>query len=46
MVKRTRTGWDGDNGVGDLVSKVSLGGLLHLCQNHSANFFGALKIIP
>ena len=33
-------GWDGDNGVGDLLAEVSLGGLLHLGQDHGGDFFG------
>ena len=33
-------GGDGDDGVGDLLAKVSLGGLLHLGQDHSGDFFG------
>jgi len=37
------TGWDGDNGMGDFVSKVSLSGFLHLGQNHGADFFRGLK---
>ena len=30
---------DGDNSMGDLLPKVSLGGLLHLRQDHGGNFF-------
>jgi hypothetical protein len=29
--------WNGDDGVGDLVSKVSLGDFLHLAQNHGGD---------
>ena len=36
------TGWDSDNGVSNLVSKVSLGGLLHLAQDHGGNLLGSL----
>jgi hypothetical protein len=39
------TSWDGDDGVGDLVAKVSLGGFLHLGQNHSGDFLRSLKDI-
>ena len=30
---------DGDDGVGDLVSEVSLGSLLHLSEDHGRDFF-------
>jgi len=33
-------GWDGDNGVGDLLAEVSFSGLLHLGQDHGGDFFG------
>ena len=38
-----RTGRDGDDGVGDLVSEVGLGGLLHLSKNHGGNLLGGLE---
>jgi hypothetical protein len=37
------TGRDSDNGMGDLVAKVSLGSLLHLSENHGADFLGSLE---
>jgi len=33
-------GGDGDDSVGDLLAEVSLGGLLHLGQDHGGDFFG------
>ena len=36
------TGRDSDNSVGNLVSKVSLGGVLHLSENHGGNFLRGL----
>jgi hypothetical protein len=33
-------GRDGNDGVGDLLTKVSLGGLLHLGENHGRDFLG------
>lgn len=32
------TGWDSDDGVSDLFTKVGLSGLLHLSQDHGTNF--------
>ncbi|KAF5326355.1 hypothetical protein D9611_000923 [Ephemerocybe angulata] len=36
-------GGDGDDGVGDLVAKVGLSGLLHLAKDHGGNLFGSLE---
>jgi hypothetical protein len=36
------TSRNGNNGVGDLVSEVSFGSLLHLGQDHSGDFLGGL----
>ena len=33
-------GGDGDDSVGDLFTQVCLGDLLHLLENHGADFFG------
>ena len=37
------TGRDRDNCVSDLLSKVCLSSLLHLAENHSANFLRSLQ---
>jgi NAD-specific glutamate dehydrogenase len=37
------TGWNGDNGVRDLLSKVCFGRLLHLAKDHCRNFLWGLK---
>ena len=36
---------DGDDSVSDLLSEVSLGGLLHLDQNHGGDFFGGEDLL-
>ena len=36
-------GGDGDDGVGDFVSEVSLFGLLHLSENHGGDLLGSLS---
>ena len=42
MMQIQRTGWDRDDRVCDLLSKVGLGGLLHLDQDHGRNFLWRL----
>lgn len=35
-----KVGWDSDDGVGDVLSEVSLGGVSHLGENHGGDLFG------
>jgi len=36
-----KVGRDGNHGMGDLLAKVSLSGLLHFGQDHGGDFFGS-----
>lgn len=38
-------GGDGNNGVGDLLTEVRLGDLLHLAKNHGGDFFGSELLV-
>lgn len=38
-------GGDGNNGVGDLLTKVRLSNLLHLAKDHGRDFFGSELLV-
>ena len=37
------TGWNSNNGMGNLLTQVGLRGFFHLCKNHGTNLLRSLK---